>query len=105
VGRDELERCFVAADLVGLQNWTMLPHMSDIWEHVLTGICPKMPPQPRHTFFFDLADPEKTGSAGHPQGHGIDRPVQEYFDVYLGLNEKESFHIGEVVGYKGARGG
>ena len=105
VGRSELERCFVAADLIGLQNWTMLPHMSDIWERVHTEICPKMPPQPRHTFFFDLADPEKRESRDIRKATELIGQFQEYFDVYLGLNEKESFHIGEVLGYKGAQEG
>jgi sugar/nucleoside kinase (ribokinase family) len=105
VGRDELERCFVAANLIGLQNWTMLPHMSDIWEHVLTEICPKMPPQPRHTFFFDLADPEKRDPRDIRKATELIGRFQEYFDVYLGLNEKESFQIGEVLGYKGAPDG
>ena len=105
VGRDELERCFVAANLIGLQNWTMLPHMSDIWGHVLAEICPKMPPQPRHTFFFDLADPEKRDPRDIRQATELIGRFQEYFDVYLGLNEKESFQVGVVLGYKGAHEG
>ena len=105
VGRDELERCFAAASLIGLQNWTMLPYMSDIWEHVLAEICPKMPAQPRHTFFFDLADPEKRDHQDIRHAVELIGKFQKYFDVYLGLNEKESFEIGEVLGYKGAHEG
>ena len=105
VGRDELERCFAAASLIGLQNWTMLPYMSDIWEHVLAEICPKMPAQPRHTFFFDLADPEKRDHQDIRHAIELIGKFQKYFDVYLGLNEKESFEIGEVLGYKGAHEG
>ena len=105
VGREELERCFAAASLIGLQNWTMLPHMSDIWEHVLAEICPKMPAQPRHTFFFDLADPEKRDHQDIRHAVELIGRFQKYFDVYLGLNEKESFEIGEVLGYKGAHEG
>jgi len=105
VGRDELERCFIAANLIGLQNWTMLPHMSDIWDHVLAEICPKMPPQPRPVFFFDLADPEKRESQDIRKATESIARFQKYFDVYLGLNEKESFEIGEVLGYKGAQEG
>ena len=105
VGCDELERCFVAANLIGLQNWTMLPHMSEIWEHVLTEICPKMPSQPRHTFFFDLADPEKRDPRDIRRATELISRFQKYLDVYLGLNEKESFQVGEVLGYKGPREG
>ena len=105
VGRDQLERCFTAASLIGLQNWTMLPYMSDIWEHVLAEICPKMPPQPRPTFFFDLADPEKRDARDIRHAVELIGKFQKYFDVYLGLNEKESFEIGDVLGYQGADDG
>jgi hypothetical protein len=105
VGRERLESCFADASLVGLQNWTMLPHMSDIWERVLADICPRMPAQPRHTFFFDLADPEKRDPKDIRHAIGLIGGFQQYFDVYLGLNEKESFEIGSVLGYKGAHEG
>ena len=105
VGHKTLEGCFAEASLVGLQNWTMLPHMSDIWEHVLADICPAMPPRPRHTFFFDLADPEKRDPRDIRHAIELIGKFQEHFDVYLGLNEKESFEVAEVLGYKGEHDG
>jgi sugar/nucleoside kinase (ribokinase family) len=105
IGYKTLADCFANANLVGLQNWTMLPHMSDIWEHVLTEICPNMPAQPRHTFFFDLADPEKREPGDIRHALELIGQFQKYFDVYLGLNEKESFEIAAVFGYKGVHDG
>jgi sugar/nucleoside kinase (ribokinase family) len=105
VGRKTLEDCFAGASLVGLQNWTMLPHMSDIWEHVLADICPAMPGQPRHTLFFDLADPEKRDPRDIRHAVELISRFQKYFDVYLGLNEKESFEIAGVLDYKGTHDG
>ena len=105
VGRKTLEGCFANANLVGLQNWTMLPHMSDIWEHVLADICPKMPALPRRTVFFDLTDPEKRDLNDIQYAIRLIGKFQKYFDVYLGLNEKESFEIGDVLGYRGAHKG
>ncbi len=105
VGRKTLVDCFVNASLVGLQSWTQLPHMSDIWEHVLIEICPNMPAQPRHTFFFDLADPEKREARDIRHALELIGRFQKYFDVYLGLNEKEAFEIGAVLGYQGGHDG
>jgi hypothetical protein len=105
VGRKTLEGCLAHVNLVGLENWTMLPHMSDIWEHVLAEICPKMPAHPRHTFFFDLADPEKRDRNDIRHAIRLIGKFQKYFDVYLGLNEKEAFEIGDVLGYRGAHKG
>jgi hypothetical protein len=105
IGRETLVECFANANLVGLQNWTMLPHMSDIWEHVLTEICPTMPAEPRHTFFFDLADPEKRKPGDIRHALDLISRFERYFNVYLGLNEKESFEIATVLGYQGERDG
>jgi hypothetical protein len=101
VGRERLFAAFMQAHLIGLQNWTMLSHMSDIWEHVLAEICPRLPAQPRRTFFFDLADPEKREARDIRHALTLVGRFQKFFETYLGLNEKESFEIGQVLGYTG----
>ena len=103
VGREKLTEVFTQASLVGLQNWTMLPHMSDIWQHVLDELCPRL--SARRTFFFDLADPEGRDAKDIRHALELIAKFQKHFDTYLGLNEKESFEIGEVLGYKGAHEG
>jgi len=103
VGREKLTEVFTQASLVGLQNWTMLPHMSDIWQHALDELCPKL--TARHMLFLDLADPEKRERADIRRALELIAKFQRHFDTYLGLNEKESFEIGEVLGYKGAHDG
>jgi len=103
VGREKLTEAFTQARLVGLQNWTMLPHMSDIWQHVLDELCPRL--TSRRTLFLDLADPEERDPDDIRRALELISKFQKYFDTYLGLNEKESFEIGEVLGYKGAHDG
>jgi hypothetical protein len=99
-GRKKLTEAFTQASLVGLQNWTMLPHMSDIWQHVLDELCPRL--TERHMLFLDLADPEKRDPKDIRRALDLIAKFQKHFDTYLGLNEKESFEVGEVLGYKGA---
>src|ERR1041384_6466155 len=105
VGQSTLEGCFIDASLVGLQNWTMLPHMSDIWQHVIDEICPKLPKRADRRMFFDLADPEKRDPRDIAHALKLVATFQKFFETYLGLNEKESFEIGHVLGYKGATEG
>lgn len=105
VGRDRLFALFSQAGLIGLQNWTMIPFMSDIWQHVLDEVCPQLPAGARSTFFFDLADPERRKHENIRHAIQLIGKFQKYFDTYLGLNEKESFEIGEVLGYRGAHDG
>jgi hypothetical protein len=101
VGREKLLESFAASTLVGLQNWTMLPHMSDIWQHVLDEVCPRLPKRANRSIFLDLADPEKRDPRDIRQAVTLVGRFQKYFDTYLGLNEKESLEIGRVLGYDG----
>jgi sugar/nucleoside kinase (ribokinase family) len=96
-GQDKFTAKFGSADLVGFVNWTMLTHMSDIWEAVLKEVCPGMK-GPRRKLFIDLADPEKRTNEDILQALRLVASFQEYFDVILGLNEKESGEVGKNLG-------
>jgi sugar/nucleoside kinase (ribokinase family) len=96
-GRDDFLRELQSADLVGFVNWTMIPHMSDVWEAMLEDVCPALA-GPRRTIFFDLADPEKRTKEDLQRALGLISRFNEYFEVILGLNEKESCEVGAVLG-------
>ena len=97
LGRDQFAANFTQAALVGFVNWTMLPHMSDIWETVQREICPKLS-GPRRKLFVDLADPEKRTATDIRHALNLVAKFEQWFDVILGLNEKESGEIGRVLG-------
>jgi sugar/nucleoside kinase (ribokinase family) len=101
VGKAELAGMVDAADLFGFVNWTMLPHMSDIWEKLRTEIVPGVSKKPRK-FFVDLADPEKRTHADIKGALEIIAKFQGAFDVILGLNLKEAGTILEVLGLPAA---
>ena len=96
-GRDRFERAFGESTLVGFVNWTMIPYMSDIWESLLAEFCPRLNGV-RRRIFFDLADPQKRCLEDIRRALKLMGEFQKYFDVTLGLNEKESCEIGEVMG-------
>src|SRR5881394_610090 len=56
VGREKLIELMTDSRLIGMVNWTMLPHMSRIWAKMLDEIIPN---NERHSrkLFIDLADP------------------------------------------------
>lgn len=97
-GRDRFINKFNSADLVGFVNWTMLPHMSDIWEAVQSEVCPSLQ-GPRRKIFFDLADPEKRKTEDIARALKLIAQFEKCFDVILGLNEKEAYEIGKVYGF------
>ncbi|MGB7769007.1 MAG: hypothetical protein WBN22_09180 [Verrucomicrobiia bacterium] len=96
-GRDQFAAQFSSADLVGFVNWTMLTHMNEIWEAALREICPGMTGK-RRLMFFDLADPEKRKPDDIRQALNTIAQFGRFFDVILGLNEKEGCEIGDVLG-------
>ena len=96
-GQDKFSAKFTGADLVGFVNWTMLTQMSDIWAAVLEEVCPAMK-GPRRKLFIDLADPEKRTKADIRRALELVAAFQKYFDVVLGLNEKEGIEVGRNLG-------
>jgi sugar/nucleoside kinase (ribokinase family) len=101
VGQKELTGFVDEADLFGFVNWTMLPHMSDIWEKMRTEIVPGISKKPRK-FFVDLADPEKRTHKDIAEAMAILAKFQGTFDVILGLNLKEASTILDVLGLPAA---
>ncbi len=97
VGAEKFLSAFQNATLLGLVNWTMYAHMSDIWKHLIHDICPKLAASPRKTIFFDLADPEKRFADDILEALNLLTQFQKYFSVILGVNEKESYELASVL--------
>ena len=90
-----------ACDLIGMENWTMLPGMSDIWKHFLSDVLPLLsrPPEEKR-MFFDLADPEKRSREDIKAALSlISRFTESGFQTALGLNKKEACEIAEIAGF------
>ena len=100
-GRDRFAAQLTGSDLVGFVNWTMLTHMNEIWETTLKEICPGLKGK-RRVMFFDLADPEKRKPDNIREALKTIVEFEKYFDVVLGLNEKEAREIGDVLGLPAA---
>lgn len=86
---------FGSADLVGFVNWTMLTSMSDVWAALLEELCPGLK-GPRRTVFFDLADPEKRLRQDLRRALRLIVQFGRYFEVILGLNEKEAHEVAKA---------
>jgi len=96
-GREKFAAKLQGADLVGFVNWVMLPYLSDVWESLLRELCPALK-GPRRKMFFDLCDPEKRTQKDILRALDLITRFENYFDVLLGLNEKEAAEIGQALG-------
>jgi sugar/nucleoside kinase (ribokinase family) len=100
-GREPFIQQLGVSDLVAFVNWTMIPYMSEIWEALLEEACPNLPER-RRSIFFDLADPEKRPAEDIARALELISRFERYFNVILGLNEKEATEIAEVLGLGGS---
>ncbi len=97
VGNDRLMSKLSDADLIGMVNWTMLPLMTDIWQHMLKDVMPALPKKNRR-IFIDLADPEKRTKADLQTALKILGQFEEHCRVTLGLNLREAVQVSDALG-------
>lgn len=97
VGVKKLISLFSDAKLVGLENWTMLPYMTEIWNGLINEIIPNINDNSDKYIFFDLADPENRLRDDILEALSVIKKFSSKFNVILGLNEKEAYEIGEIL--------
>jgi len=102
VGKEKLKTLLQPARLIGMVNWTMLPHMTRIWAKLLDEVIPNLERHERK-LFIDLADPEKRTHADIMDALRMLTRFQDQVDVILGLNLKESLEVADVLGLPGAK--
>lgn len=90
-----------SANLIAMNNWTMLPMLGDIWHHVLVDVLPNLSKrQTPRRIFIDLADPEKRTAQDLRRGLQTLSCMSDYAHVMLGLNLKEAGQVATVLGIR-----
>ena len=85
------------ADLIALTNWTMLPHMTDIYQNLVEKVLPNLGPKNHRCFFFDLADPQKRSDSDLLSALHTIKRFQNHGHVILGLNLKEAQQVDRLL--------
>lgn len=98
VTADRLQQLWESSDLIGVNNWTMVPHMTELWQALLEHHCTENIAARRPLLYFDLADPEKRTRDDIRACLRTITAFGRYFRVILGCNEKESREIAGVLG-------
>jgi len=98
-GVEKIAEMVNKTDLFGMENWTMIPYMSDIWQGLIDEVFPLLKDRAvKPLAFFDLADPEKRTKEDIKRAMGLIGQFETKFRTILGLNEKEVYEIAEVLG-------
>jgi sugar/nucleoside kinase (ribokinase family) len=92
-GGDGYRAALAAADLVVLGNWTMIPHMTEIYDDLTGRLLPALPGGPHRIFFFDLADPAKRSPADLADALGAIARFAPFGRAVLGLNLAEARQV------------
>ncbi|MCL1843879.1 MAG: hypothetical protein FWF79_08700 [Defluviitaleaceae bacterium] len=112
-GPEGIAKMINESHLFGMENWTMMPRMSEIWQGIIDEVFPLLHNKQQQLFpqagglpqknekpfaFFDLADPEKRTKSDIMQAMRLIGKFEEKFRTILGLNEKEVCEIATVLG-------
>lgn len=98
IGEETLIKMLDETDLFATVNWSMLPHMTEIWQSICQNILPKLTfKMTKPIFFVDLADPEKREHEEIKRALDYLKSYNPYFNVVLGLNKKEAYDIGALL--------
>ena len=87
-------------DLFGLENWVMIPYMSDIFRGIVDEVFPLIEPG-NCLAFFDLCDPEKRLTEDLAEALALIKRFSSHYRVTLGLNLKEAAQAAEALGIRG----
>jgi sugar/nucleoside kinase (ribokinase family) len=97
VPEKQLVKIFSQSRFIAMVNWTMLTQMKGIFQKVASVIAPQLT-GPKRILFFDLADPEKRSAEDIREALKQISKFEKHFRVVLGLNLRESYQVGEVLG-------
>ncbi|HEX5789857.1 MAG TPA: PfkB family carbohydrate kinase, partial [Luteolibacter sp.] len=97
-GRQNMISLLARSRLVGLLNWTCLPHMDGILDWHAQELLPAVGEDRGRIFFFDLADPAKRSLEAVA---GVLRRIsgfERFGRVVLGLNHSEACQASRALG-------
>jgi sugar/nucleoside kinase (ribokinase family) len=99
IGAEKFSAVVGRSRLIGIVNWTMLPHLGEIWQKLATDILPRLKSAGgRRLVFIDLADPEKRTVEDLCGALKLCSALQAHVDVILGLNLKEAVQVAAALG-------
>jgi sugar/nucleoside kinase (ribokinase family) len=97
IGAAKFGEIVARSRLLGIVNWTMLPHLGAIWQRLIDDVLPGVSGQ-RRLVFIDLADPEKRTADDLRGALQLCSAMQRHADVILGLNMKEAVQVAAALG-------
>lgn len=93
---DQMCTLFNEADVIALNNWTMIPAMTNIWGKILADILPKLSKKDR-LYFVDLADPGKRTIEDLKSALCVLPQFERFGRVVLSCNHREAMQLAAAL--------
>lgn len=93
VGKENLVRLLDSCTLLAMTNWTMCPHLTEIWNYLVEEVFPHLSKEKTRWLFIDLADPLKRSKQDLKHALEVLKKFQPTFKVVLGLNASEAMQV------------
>jgi hypothetical protein len=97
VGEETWRAAWQGSRFIGMVNWTMLPHLTALWQTLQVHQSTLGAVTEAKTLFFDLADPEKRTHQDLLEGLDTLSQFRDHYEVVLGLNEKEALQVAAAL--------
>ena len=97
LGTDNFKQIVARSRLIGMVNWTMVPHLESIWQKMHDDTLAASLGE-RKCIFIDLADPAKRTREDIARALGLISKLDTRADVILGMNLSESSQVADVLG-------
>lgn len=99
INPDSIAAMINETNVITFNNWTMIPAMSNIWEHFLDEVVSKIKADIREKIaFFDLADPKKRSEEDIRRALMLIKEFKKCgFKTMLGTNFKEARQLASVI--------
>jgi hypothetical protein len=97
IGRDQFIEVLESSDAIGQGHWSLVSHMSDMWERMVEDIFPNLSNPKGKRFYVDPADMTKRSAADVQRMASLMGRVNEYLKATLSLNDKEAGQIAAAL--------
>lgn len=94
----QLIELFSRTKLIATVNWTMIPYMTELWQHLIDDVFTATAYEEPPIIFFDLADPEKRSRGEIVEALETIQRFDGPCRATLGLNRKEATAVAEALG-------
>ncbi len=94
---DEIIQMVNKSDILGFGHWALLPHLNDIWKHLLIDIFPSISNLRNKFFFVDIADIRKRSANDINDLIKILQKLNDYIPVLLSANDQEASYLSRVL--------